>query len=515
MTPLLDRLLSSYHALQDLNALSIEGAVYTYRQLFEDGFLLADHIAASTPPLARVGIFAARSYIAYVGVLASILSGRAYVPIEVKFPETRQREIVRQSGCSYVFVDPATEPRLIEISRVLDRTAIATKETDLHRLRASARPKPALPTFSDDSAPAYVMFTSGTTGIPKGVLVTRNNLTSYLDGFANIASVFPGERCSQFFDLTFDLSVHDMLCTWTSGGCLCVPSAVDMIDLPGFALRNRLNCWFSVPSVVSFAERMKRTKPNQLTDLRLSLFCGEPLPTSIAATWSSVAPNSEIWNLYGPTEATIAVTAHRFNPNAAAAAAVVPLGRPWRGSGVGILKGAENIVSSEGTGELVLRGNQISSGYINNEEQNRTKFIPIKAIDGLLHRWYRTGDLVELAAEGDLRFLGRIDDQVKVQGYRVELLEVEAALRSAAQATEVAAVAWPLSDGGPASSIVGFVCSSTATDRKIVESCRQQLPNYMVPKKIIFVDSLPYNTNGKLDRRALIQRHLEGRPSDQ
>jgi acyl-CoA synthetase (AMP-forming)/AMP-acid ligase II len=279
----------------------------------------------------------------------------------------------------------------------------------------------------------------------------------------------------------------------------------DMLDPVGFAHRHALQSWFSVPSVVAMARRLDRLSAGMLKDMRLSLFCGEPLPASIAEEWASVAPNARVFNFYGPTEATIAITAEEFFSAGqdTSRPATVPLGSAFENCAAVVVDEAG---SPSSVGELWLGGAQISDGYVNNDDENRKKFVN-KILPGHDYdRWYRTGDLVRLDDKYGLVFQGRMDDQVKIQGYRVELLEIEEVLRRASGSSEAAAAPWPMSDTGSAEGIVGFVGKTSKTGREIIAGCRGLLPGYMTPRQIIFVESLPLNANGKVDRNALKRR---------
>jgi D-alanine--poly(phosphoribitol) ligase subunit 1 len=282
----------------------------------------------------------------------------------------------------------------------------------------------------------------------------------------------------------------------------------ETLDPVGFARRHDLDCWFSVPSVVAVAKRLSRLGAGSLPSLSLSLFCGEALPTSLAAEWAQVAPNSRILNLYGPTEATIAITAHEYRAGADDGLATVPLGDAFRGSAaVPIGEDGEPVKSNE-EGELWLGGGQIANGYINNEAETRRRFVE-RSVEGFAYdRWYRTGDIVRADMKHGLVFLGRRDHQVKISGYRVELLDVEEALRFASQCSDVAAVAWPVSENGAAEGVVGFVCGTKRQQREIIAACRTRLPSYMTPRRVLAVDNIPVNSNGKVDRAALVARYL-------
>ncbi|WP_372916966.1 amino acid adenylation domain-containing protein [Sandarakinorhabdus sp.] len=498
MTVLAARLAAAARVHASRPALSIGGETLSYAELFAAAQRCTARMHG-VPAGARVGLLAHRSLDAYVGVLALVLSGRPYVPINPKAPPERQSAIAAAAGCAAWLHDAATEAAAHALAAGHGGTALAV---DPH----AAGPRDFAAAASRH---AYVMFTSGTTGTPKGVAVRADNVTAYIDAFAAIAPTLPDDRCTQFFDLSFDLSVHDMFVTWASGACLVAPTEAELIDPVGFANRAGASVWFSVPSAPAMAQRMRRLGAGVLPGLRLALFCGEPLPTSLALAVHAAAPNAQVWNLYGPTEATIAITAQRLDPAAQAMPATVPLGIAYAGCAAAVVGDDGQPVLPGGSGELWLAGPQITDGYINNPAEQAAKFLST-TVPGYPHDlWYRSGDLVRNDPIWGLVCQGRLDDQVKISGYRVELLEVEEALRRAAGTSEVAAVPWPLNEGGSAEGLVGFVCAASVDSRAITAGCRELLPPYMVPKRVIAVDTLPLNVNGKIDRKALRQQHLE------
>jgi amino acid adenylation domain-containing protein len=498
MTPLAARLDAAARAHANRPALSIGGETLSYAELFAAAARCAGRLEA-VPAGARVGLLAHRSIDAYVGVLALVLSGRPYVPINPAAPPERQQAIATAAGCSGWLFDAATADRAHALAASHGGMALAV---DPH----GGGPGDFTATASRH---AYVMFTSGTTGTPKGVAVRVDNVVAYIDASAQIAPITPADRCTQFFDLSFDLSVHDMFVTWASGACLFAPTAAEVMDPVGFARRAQASVWFSVPTAAAAAQRMRRLGPSMLPELRLALFCGEPLPCSLARDMQLAAPGADVWNLYGPTEATIAITAQRFDAAAQAMPATVPLGTAYAGCAAVVVDAAGQPVAHGDEGELWLAGPQITDGYINNPTEQAAKFLGT-SVSGYPHTlWYRTGDLVRNDPVWGLVCQGRLDDQVKISGYRVELLEIEDALRRAAGTNEVAAVPWPLNEGGSAEGLVGFVCASSVESRAITAACRQLLPPYMVPKRVIAIETLPLNANGKIDRKALRQHYLE------
>ena len=287
----------------------------------------------------RVAILSGRTPIAFAGVLAALAAGRTYVPLNVNFPAARNRLILELSGAGAIIVDQQGLEQLPGIltpehSQVLI-VADGAGHRNIQRLHTAAGSfAPQLEGVPDDSI-AYLMFTSGTTGVPKGVAVTHRNVASFVTTMMERYSLTEHDRLSQMFDLTFDLSVFDMFMTWEAGACLCCPSSAELLNPSDFIASNRLTVWFSVPSVAMFIRRLTGLPPGCFPDLRWSLFCGEPLPADIAQAWAEAADGSQVENLYGPTELTVACTSYRWEGDASRSECIhglVPIGEPFPAS---------------------------------------------------------------------------------------------------------------------------------------------------------------------------------------
>lgn len=479
-------------------ALWIDDQRWTYAEMFADARALAAHIDAEVAPGLPIGIYCQRDRTSLLGILAAALSGRPYLPLNPSFPPERLVAIVGIGRPGALLCSEETSgaagailPYLPSELPLFGLYGIVARGTG--PIPGSAED----PTEAGAERTAYLMFTSGTTGTPKGVRVLERNLLAYLDGIAPIAAIGPGDRATHFFDLSFDLSVHDIFVTLVAGAELCVLPKMLSMAVTEFARSRRLTHWFSVPSLATFCDRLGQLTPAALPDLRTALFCGEALAVSAMRRFREAAPQARIWNIYGPTEATIAFTAYEVKePDGLDGMAVVPIGLPIGQEKIRLE--ALGDPAQPGAAELCLGGRQVTPGYMNNPEQNNSRFFEI---DGL--RWYRTGDVVRLSNENGILFLGRVDDQVKISGYRVELLEIDAVLRLAAETPEVAAVPWPVSASGQADQVVGFVVNSKVSQADIRKRCRAQLPAYMVPRKIVVLDCLPLTVSGKIDRKAL------------
>jgi D-alanine--poly(phosphoribitol) ligase subunit 1 len=350
------------------------------------------------------------------------------------------------------------------------------------------------------------MFTSGTTGLPKGVMISFGNVSDFQAAFQKRFEFTPEDRVSQTFELTFDLSVMSMLAAWTSGASLHVVPAGQLMGPSRFIREKEPSIWFSVPSTIACMRTLKMLTPGAFTSIRYSGFCGEPLPSVSAEAWHIAAPNSVLDNLYGPTEATVACLGQRYDSTPIVVTkerGIVAIGVPFVGMKAAIVGPSNDFLGAGDRGELALCGGQISSGYLNDAKKTEARFPMIND-----EVWYLTGDVAYMDQDGIFHHLGRTDHQVKVLGNRVELEEIESHLREICETESVAAVAWPVLDGS-AQGIVAFVSGSQHSVPRIREGMSQRVPKYMVPGQIFVLDNLPLTFSGKVDRIALQQR-LEG-----
>jgi amino acid adenylation domain-containing protein len=502
-------------------ALFVNGQYVTYERLAELAGRLAEVISKRDRSSSRfAALFAHRSVTAYSGVLGILLSGRGYVPLNPKFPAIRNRKMLDHSESDVLVVGDECLSKLEDLlsCELRPLTVILPEVDDASEWQArfpehsfvaadslSAPRTLVVPSNCGSASTAYLLFTSGSTGEPKGVPISHRNVRPYIEFVTKRFGVQCDDRISQTFDLTFDLSVHDMFVTWEKGACLySVPEAV--VSAPAKFIRDQeLTIWFSVPSVISFMSRLRLLRPALFPTLRCSLFCGEALPERSVVAWATAANNSLIENLYGPTEATIAITAYQWDPLTSPSrcrSGITPIGWPFEGQRTCVVDNNLVPVPCGAPGELLLAGSQVTTGYWKNPEATRERFVCLP--DGVT--WYRTGDLVVEESDGCLLYLGRLDDQVKIRGYRVELQEIDAVLREACNTESVASIAWPVQDGS-ADGIVAFVCGeSSQNEVELVARCRNSLPDHMVPRAIHFIDEMPRNPNGKIDRRKLALR---------
>lgn len=472
-------------------ALSVADQTLSYGALWARAQNLAAAIASTETATSQpvVAIYGSRRVDTYAAILAALMRGQAYVPLNPKFPNARNRYILERSGASALLFDPqdaeavaqilatpaAGDPRLIDMGQVQNATP---------------------PPLRHDSPYAYILFTSGSTGQPKGVRLRHSNLSAYLDATFAVTDYGPEDRLSQNFDLTFDLSVHDMFVSWRAGAHLVVPSETDL-DRPAAYIRAQgITCWFSVPSLAQKIRMQQDLTPANLEGLRLSLFCGEALPLDLAREWAH-ATASRVENWYGPTEATIAATRYVLPADTDRISGrnnLVAIGTALPGMATAI---------DPKTGELLLLGPQVAEGYLGDADKTAQAFVPHQG-----QRAYRTGDRAETDADGILHFVDRLDNQIKIRGYRVELGEIEAAIREASGGCAAVVTPLPLKSPTP-TSLVGVVEGYRGPGKEVRTALEGNLPEYMTPTRVLVMPNFPKNAAGKVDRLAIGERVMK------
>lgn len=497
-------------------ALFVEGQIYTYGELGAlAGSMASVLLAPGQDRVERVGILASRSPEAMAGILAAAWAGVTFVPLNPKYPEDRLLSILKQSRLDALILDEggmhaltervlAQAPKLLLGPRLEERPLGTGSRLLGRQAFAEAQAIPAPVQCSGDDI-AYILFTSGTTGVPKGVMVTHGNVSHFLQVSQSRYRIAPDDRLSQQSEITFDHIVFDLFMAWGAGASVHVVPETMVMAPAEFIRRQALTVWFGVPSGIAFLSSMRLLKPGYFPSLRLSLFAGEALPKESADAWQAAAPKSRIDNLYGPTEVTVDCLWQPYSEPLAITPnrGVVAIGRPYDGMRAAIVDAENNVLCQGQTGELAVSGPQVSAGYWENPELTAKRYPRLhhpEFGDGI---WYLTGDLSYQDEAGIFHYLGRVDNQVKVLGQRVELEDVESHLREVCQTDLVAVVAWPMQHGS-AQGLIAFVAHAIPDQSQVKELLRHRLLAYMVPRRIIPIERMPLNLNGKVDRKALV-----------
>lgn len=463
----------------------------------------------------RVGILIPKSPLAIIAMHAITRAGCVYVPIDTASPATRVSRIIEASEPKWLL---AASPASKLIDEILGDDAPAaprvgwlepeavhgrnyTAAFDLGDVHSS--PEDPLPLVTDASEAAHILFTSGSTGLPKGVVVTHRSVTAFVDWAVDYFGMGPHDRISGHSPFAFDLSTFDIYGALSSGAELhLVPPELNLIakKLVAFIRDTELTQWFSVPSVLTYIASFDAIEKGDLPALQRLIWCGEVFPTASLIHWMERLPDVSFTNLYGPTEAAIASSYHTLPQIPVDATAAVPIGVPCAGEELLVLDKDLVAVSPGEVGDLFIGGVGLSPGYWRNEDATAAAFIEWRG-----RRIYRTGDLATADAEGLVYFRGRSDTQIKSRGHRIELGEIETALATLPELRDSAVVA--VATEGFEGMVI--CCAYVPADdedvspRTIRLALKELLPAYMLPNKWLALERLPENDNGKVDRNAL------------
>ncbi len=528
MTTLADTISAIADQYRHRTAVVVDGHYISYGHLIDRARLLAAALRDAgldpetmrgQPP--RVAILADQSPIAYSALIALALNGQVGVPLDPSHPPARLRACLKQADVRAIIAGHEALDRLPHLLGHAGRSLAVihpggqaeqlSARFRRHRFRdlssLSAPPAAAFPL--DDSAPAYLLFTSGTTDAPRGVLLHWEALADHLRDWHQRLPLRPGERVAQTFESGFDLALHTTWSTWLAGASLFVWHRRANHDPAAFLRHHRITHWPSLPTVAMTMHRQGELRPSAFPSLRATLFAGEPLPASLVSDWARAAPRSQIINLYGPTEATIAITAYDCPAHGVSPAAhqgIVCLGHPFSGHQRQIIDADGQTCSAGDVGELWLTGPRVVDRYVAGDDP--TRFVER---DG--HRWFRTGDLVSADPLGRLFFHCRQGQSFKLRGHHVELPAIDQVLRSACGHSMACAVGWPR-DHVSVLGLVGVIASDEDLDtRRLLAHCRRLLPPALVPDAIVARPQLPTTPRGKIDRPAL-RRFLDHHPQE-
>jgi surfactin family lipopeptide synthetase A len=470
--------------------------VLSYRELDQRANHLAQHLRSlGVGPEVLVALSVERSLEMVVGILGVLKAGGAYVPLDPAYP--RERLDFMLSDCRAAVL--LTQAHLPAIGSSSGEIRVVRLDSDWNLIeRASER------TAIVDADPenlAYVIYTSGSTGGPKGVQVTQRNLAQstsarldYYDG--------TGKKFLLLSSFAFDSSVATIFHALCSGGTLILPGPEftwEARQISELIFRNQISNILCIPSV--YGELLQAVDAGQLASLHTVILAGESCPRQLVEMHAKALPGVQLCNEYGPTEATVWSTVYRCEPRGEQS--TVPIGRPIANTQLCVLDRNLQMVPRGVPGELYIAGEGVARGYLNRADLTRRTFLPAPFAVNSESRMYRTGDLVRYLPEGDLQFLGRVDEQVKIRGMRIELGEIEATLSEHPDVKEAVITA----EGGQR-----LVAHVVATEQYATSAAeldgflKSRLPNHMVPSAFTFVSALPRTPNGKVDRLALSSR---------
>lgn len=468
---------------------------FTYGELKQASDSLAAYLEqhyADHRPIVIYGDLEIEMLAAFLG---SVKAGHAYIPIEANTPQERIEMILEVAQpAAIIAIEPW--PAIATTADLIENTA--------EIFAAGTTPSLTAPVLADDTF--YIIFTSGTTGVPKGVQISHNNLLSFLNWELNDFGLTEGLRFLSQAPYSFDLSVMDTYPALTSGGSLTpLPKKIinDFKQLFATLPQMDVEVWVSTPSFMDICLMEPTFDEVHAKNLRYFLFCGEEMPKATALKLQERFPSAHIFNTYGPTEATVAVSGVELTPALLAAYDRVPIGYRKEDTRIVILDENGTALPDGEVGEIIIAGPSVSKGYMHNPEKTAAAFFTYEG-----QAAYRTGDAGRLE-NGLLLYDGRLDFQVKLHGYRIELEDIDHHLNEVTYVRQAMVV--PKYQNHKVQQLVAYVVAADnpfekdfALTKAIKEELGKTVMDYMIPQRFVYVERLPLTANGKIDRKGLI-----------
>lgn len=483
----LEPIIHSIEMFPERRAFCINEQFYTYKDLGERISKIRSTLKDTDHSNTKVGLVINDDLETYSSIIALWLEGESYVPLHPNWPIERCLDICSQVGLDLI-LDSS------EQTRYKDTNVIFTKTLLFENL--DLVPKEGV---SEDEL-AYILFTSGSTGKPKGVQISRRNVGAFMDSFWKTGiQIDENDRCLQCFDLSFDVSVQGFLVPLTKGACAyTIPyGQIKYMYASGLIEDHQLTFGAMAPSMLRYLAPY--FDEIDATSLKACILTAEACPLDLMEQWWEFATNTELYDFYGPTECTTYCTYYKLQRNGhnKTLNGMISIGKPLANCiGIIVDENCQELPDGE-KGELCIAGEQVSPGYWHNEEKNSEAFFT-KEIYGAPIRFYHTGDLCYRDSDGDIMYSGRIDHQAKIQGFRVELGEIEYHAREFLKEKNVVCIAFDNSEH--LTEIAMFIESQEFDTKELISNLRTKMPAYMIPTRLIFVPVFPLNGNDKIDK---------------
>jgi amino acid adenylation domain-containing protein len=527
MTYVLHQLLTeSATRRPDAEAVRLLDQALTYAELEKLSNQLAHAlIEIGVVPGDRIGIYLHKSPAAIAGIFGIMKTGACYVPVDPNAPGLRLAEIARQCGfralitsfslyekLSAAFADECPMAAIFFIDESPDTALPAPGFTFADLLPSQPAAPPAVNVIDQDLA--YILFTSGSTGSPKGVMLSHLNALTFINWACDTFAISGTDRLSNHAPWNFDLSVFDIFAAIRTGAAISlVPEGLSSfpVQLSSFIQNQKITVWYSVPMVLTMLGTHGKLHERDLSRLRLVLFAGEVFPIKHLRNLRRMLPQPRMANLYGPTETNVC-TWYEVGQIPEDQTTPIPIGRVCANMEVIAIDEAGSRVLVPGKeGLLYVRGSNVMQGYYGRSSESAACFIGNPFASGRDEKLYCTGDWVTIDGKGDFLLIGRKDHMIKTRGYRVELGEIEAVMVAHPAVNEAVALAIPdEAIGNTIHAIVTINDSNSLTSTELKRHCAEKLPSYMVPEEIQFCETLFRTGTGKIDRQRL-QREAIGR----
>jgi amino acid adenylation domain-containing protein len=468
-------------------ALVFESQSLTYQQLNQKANQLAHYLIQNhqIQPDTLIGICVERSLEMIVGLLGILKAGAAYVPIDPNYPQERIEFMLKDSGTSVLLTQSSLLDQL-PLTKLENTLQIVCLDRETFAKELTNNPSPQ----STPHDLAYAIYTSGSTGTPKGVAIAHQGLVNMALAVGQVLQIQPQSRLLQFASLSFDASIWEIATALAAGACLYLAkkeTLLPSLDLVIFLRKCKISHVTLPPSVLSLLPQAT------LPDLQTVVTAGEVCPTELVTRW---AKGRRFFNAYGPTESTVCASIALVQPNGEKPT----IGQPLPNLRIYILDAYNQLLPYGIPGELCIAGVGLARGYLNRPETTAEKFLEVELF-GKNERIYKTGDLARWLQDGNIEYLGRIDNQIKLRGFRIELAEIESILLQHPLVKEVVVTLYQTERN---ESLIAYVTGiSTDLSTQLKNYLKSRLPDYMVPAQIVVLDKLPLTPNCKIDRKAL------------
>jgi len=485
----------------------------TYRELDSGANRVAQMLRSNgVEPGDRVGIYLDKSMEAVIGIYGVLKAGGVYVPLDARAPVARVAYIASDCGIEVLISSSKQHQQTSELANLgaplrtivnMAREAAAGTIPSVDVLNFStSEDSDRLNLGGDENDLAYILYTSGSTGQPKGVMLSHLNGLAFVRwGIAELG-VRPEDRLSSHAPFHFDLSIFDLFAAaGTGASVMLVPSSTSVfpVEVARFIRDQEITVWYSVPSILSLLVQHGTLEEGDLPNLRCIVFAGEVFPNKFLAQLMKTLPHVSFHNWYGPTETNVC-TAYPVDTVPDALGADIPIGKAITGVGTLVVNEDGSPTAKGEEGELLVRGPTVMRGYWGDAAKTASRLLDDAKNPGA--KLYKTGDLVVEESDGNYRFRGRRDHQIKSRGYRIELGEIETALNAHPDVVECVVVAIP--DDLISNRIEAFVVvRGEQNSGQLIAWCAGRVPRYMIPEAFRFADVLPKTSTGKIDRQAV------------
>ncbi|MBD2603275.1 amino acid adenylation domain-containing protein [Scytonema hofmannii FACHB-248] len=480
----------------------------TYWELNQRVNQLAHYLQSlGVKPEVRVGISIERSLDMIVGLLGILKAGGTYIPLDPAYPLERLAYIIEDTHLSILLTKQQFGSKLPD-----NQTILVCLDSDWQQIAQHSQENPVSGINLQNLA--YIIYTSGSTGKPKGVAISHQSLVNFTTVAIKEYEITAQDRVLQFFSISFDAAVEQIYTCLIVGATLLLRTDEMILSAKNFwqYCRNWQLTFLSLPTAYWHQLTSEIIPENMIPEsLRIVIFGGEEALLENVKRWQKSVANlphtPQLLNSYGPTEATVVTSIYRCNSTEEIS---LPIGKPIYNSQCFVLDRYLQLVPVGVLGELYIGGDALARGYLNRPALTSEKFIPHPFSSEPGARLYKTGDLVRYLPDGNIQFLGRIDNQVKIRGFRIELGEIEEVLNQHPDVLNAVVITGV--DSGGNKSLVGYIVPATEqlnSENKLRTFLKEKLPDYMVPANFIILDSLPLTPNGKVDRNALSALNVE------